>query len=205
MFSFLACTGSTCTVKHSGLSPQSRQASSGSCPQSGLLLHHQASMMLKIRLGCQKKLFFSHPLWKLIISSQKLQILAAIYRARLPYTIIDIGCWFEVFVPKLPSGRSDHAHWSLIDHRIVDDGNQKFALIDRLDIGKYVAQIISDNRTINQHVFVYTELLSMNEIWDTMATISGEEPFREYVSGLLLQSFQMKLLNWTRSGLWGWA
>ncbi|KAE8136424.1 isoflavone reductase family protein [Aspergillus pseudotamarii] len=96
------------------------------------------------------------------IKDHKLEILGAIQRARLPYTIIDAGCWYSVFVPK--------------------DGNQKFALTDIEDVGKYVAQIVADPRTINKHVFAYTEVLSMNEIWDTMARVTGEKPEKEYVS-----------------------
>jgi len=69
-----------------------------------------------------------------------------------------------------------------IDHRIVEDGNQRFALTDMADIGKYVAQIVADSRTENKHVFAYTEVLSMNEIWDVMAVASGEEPRKDYVS-----------------------
>ncbi|KAJ4190403.1 hypothetical protein NW755_005545 [Fusarium falciforme] len=69
-----------------------------------------------------------------------------------------------------------------IDHRIVGDGNQKFGLIDLADIGKYVAQIVSDPRTLNKRVFAYTEALSMNEMWDTMAKASGETPAKDYIS-----------------------
>ncbi|RSL50397.1 hypothetical protein CEP54_011965 [Fusarium duplospermum] len=96
-----------------------------------------------------------------------------IQRARLPYTIIDLGCFFQVFVPKVPSGRSDDAHSIYIDHRIVGVGSQKFGLIDLADIGKYIVQIVSDPRTLNKRVFAYTDVLSMNEMWDTMAKASG--------------------------------
>ncbi|KAI8674610.1 NmrA domain-containing protein [Fusarium keratoplasticum] len=116
------------------------------------------------------------------IKDKKLEILGVIQRARLPYTIIDVGCFFQVFVPKVPSGRSDDAHMIYIDHRIVGDGNQKFGLIDLADIGKYVAQIVSDPRTLNKRVFAYTEALSMNEMWDTMAKASGETPAQDYIS-----------------------
>ena len=61
-----------------------------------------------------------------------------------------------------------------IDHRIVEDGNQKFALTDIADVGKYVAQIVADPRTINKHVFAYTKVLSMHEIWDNMAIVTSE-------------------------------
>ena len=57
----------------------------------------------------------------------------------------------------------------------------KFALTDMLDIGKYVAQIVADPRTINRRILAYTEILSMNEIWEVMAKASGEEPPKEYV------------------------
>lgn len=116
------------------------------------------------------------------IKDKKLDILGVIQRVGLPYTLIDVGCWFQVWVPKIPSGQSDHAHSIYIDHRIVGHGNQKFGLTDMGDIGKYVAQIISDERTLNRRVFAYTEVLSMNEIWDTMATVSGETPLKEFVS-----------------------
>jgi nucleoside-diphosphate-sugar epimerase len=69
-----------------------------------------------------------------------------------------------------------------IDHRIVEDGNQKFALTYLADVGKYVAQIVSDPRTLNRRVFAYTDVLSMNEMWGTMAKASGETPPKDYVS-----------------------
>ena len=68
-----------------------------------------------------------------------------------------------------------------IDHRIVEGGNQKFALTDMEDIGKYVAQIVSDPRTLNKHVFAYTDVLTMNEIWDAMMRVSGEAPLKDQV------------------------
>lgn len=76
-----------------------------------------------------------------------------------------------------------------IDHRIVEGGNQKFALTDMADIGKYVAQIVSDPRTINRHVLAYTEVLSMNEIWDTMAVASGETPEKDHVSEIFATAY----------------
>ncbi|RMJ09821.1 hypothetical protein CDV36_010529 [Fusarium kuroshium] len=96
--------------------------------------------------------------------------------------LVEILKPIDVFVPKVPSGRSDDAHMIYIDHRIVGDGNQKFGLIDLGDIGKYVAQIVSDPRTLNKPVFAHTDVLSMNEMWDIMAKASGETPVKEYIS-----------------------
>ncbi|KAK3897960.1 hypothetical protein C8A05DRAFT_38461, partial [Staphylotrichum tortipilum] len=110
----------------------------------------------------------------------KLSILSAIRLAGLPYTLIDIGVWYQVFIPRLPSGRTDHARMPYIDDRIVGDGAQPFALTDLRDVGAYVAQIVGDPRTLNRRVFVYTEVLSMNEMWEVMERVSGEEPERGY-------------------------
>lgn len=84
-------------------------------------------------------------------------------------------------MPKVPSGRPGHAH-IYIDHRIVEDGNQKFALNDLFYAGKYVAQIVSDLQTLNKRVFTYMEVLIMNEIWGVMAKASGENPTKDCVS-----------------------
>ncbi|KAL2669973.1 hypothetical protein Neosp_014851 [[Neocosmospora] mangrovei] len=97
-----------------------------------------------------------------------------------PRGVIDIKD--KVFVPKIPSSRSDDAHMIYIDHRIVGDGNQNFGLIDFADIGKYVAQIVSDPRTLSKRVFSYTDVLSMNEMWDTMAKASGETSAKDFIS-----------------------
>ena len=79
-----------------------------------------------------------------------------------------------------------------IDHRIVGDGSVQFALTALADIGKYIAQIVADPRTVNRHVLAYTEVLSMNEIWDVMAKASGEEPLKDYVRFNPLRSYKKK-------------
>ncbi|KAL5048590.1 hypothetical protein BDW71DRAFT_205287 [Aspergillus fruticulosus] len=116
-----------------------------------------------------------------IRQNSKNEILGAIQRARLPYTIINMGCWYQVWVPRVPSERSDHAHSIYIDLQVVGDGRVRFALAGLSDIGKYVAQIVADPRTLNRHVLAYTEVLSMNEIWDAMAKASGEQCLKDYV------------------------
>ena len=71
------------------------------------------------------------------------------------------------------------------------------------DIGSCVAQIISDPRTLNWYVFAYTEVLSMNDKWDTTAAASGETPLKDYVSWvqafrLARQSFHLPTDSWHR-------
>lgn len=46
--------------------------------------------------------------------SQKLDVLAAVQRKYIPYTVIDVGWWSQQIIPKLPSGRVDHAYIDLV-------------------------------------------------------------------------------------------
>ncbi|KAL4746839.1 hypothetical protein BDW72DRAFT_197312 [Aspergillus terricola var. indicus] len=79
-------------------------------------------------------------------------------RLYLPYTIIDIGWWYQASLPRLPSGKLDSA--ISFPATIGAGGNVKFAGTDVADIGKYVARIIADPRTLNKHVFAYSEVTS---------------------------------------------
>ncbi|KIL85895.1 hypothetical protein FAVG1_10864 [Fusarium avenaceum] len=100
----------------------------------------------------------------------------------LPYTIIDVGWWYQMSLPSLPSGK--------IDDQIVfpvasikGDGNTESALIDKRDIGKYVARIITDPRTLNKSVFIYGEIWTQNGLFDLLEKVSGEQIPRKYESG----------------------
>jgi hypothetical protein len=57
----------------------------------------------------------------------------------------------------------------------VVDGNKKSALTDLRDVGKFVARIVEDPRTLNQYVFVWSEERTMQECWDLGAKITGED------------------------------
>nr|XP_036581096.1 isoflavone reductase family protein [Colletotrichum truncatum]KAF6789269.1 isoflavone reductase family protein [Colletotrichum truncatum] len=110
---------------------------------------------------------------------QKDDVLNHIQTLYLPYTVIDVGWWYTL--PRLPSGRID-AVASPFENWIEGDGNVKSAITDLRDIGKYVAHIIADPRTLNQKVFAYTELRTQNEIYDLIENLSGEKIERKYKS-----------------------
>ncbi|KAB2109987.1 hypothetical protein AG0111_0g2202 [Alternaria gaisen] len=112
---------------------------------------------------------------------QKEDVLNHVKRLHLPYTIIDVGWWFQFSLPKLPSGLIDHAH-SGLDIRIPGDGNVPSAFTDNRDIGKFVARIIADPRTLNQQVFMYSEMTTLTEIYDLLEKISSEKIPRRYIS-----------------------
>lgn len=64
---------------------------------------------------------------------------------------------------------------------IIGDGNTLSARTDVRDIGRYVARIIADPRTLNKYVFAYNELWSQNQIYDLLEKLSGEKLERQYV------------------------
>lgn len=67
---------------------------------------------------------------------------------------------------------------------IVGDGNKPTALTDLRDIGRYVAKIIVDDRTLNKMVFAYNTVMTQNQIYDLMEKVSGDEVVRNYVGCL---------------------
>lgn len=99
----------------------------------------------------------------------------------LPYTIIDVGWWYQISYPKLPSGKVDYAI-SLPADEIFGTGEQPSALTDLRDIGRYVARIVLDERTINKYVFCYNEMYSQLDTYAIMERLSGETLARNFVS-----------------------
>ncbi|KAI9374501.1 hypothetical protein BJX61DRAFT_540747 [Aspergillus egyptiacus] len=110
-----------------------------------------------------------------------------IKQLRLPYTIIDVGWWYQLAYPRLESGKLDYA-MTAANNEIVGDGNMPMALTDLRDIGRYVARIISDDRTLNKMVFAYNEVLTQNQIFGLLEDLSGEQVPRNYVSEELIQN-----------------
>ncbi|THW88928.1 isoflavone reductase [Aureobasidium pullulans] len=93
----------------------------------------------------------------------KEDVLNHIRRLQLPYTIIDVGWWYQLTLPKLPSGRIDKAV-SGLGERIPGDGNVLSAFTHNRDVGRYVVRATLDPRTLNKFVFIYSEMLTMNQI-----------------------------------------
>ena len=64
---------------------------------------------------------------------------------------------------------------------IVADGNKPTSMTDLRDIGRYVALIIADDRTLNKMIFAYNTTMTQNQIYDLMEEISGETVVRNDV------------------------
>ncbi|KAM5529319.1 isoflavone reductase family protein [Fusarium oxysporum f. sp. phaseoli] len=87
----------------------------------------------------------------------------------------------------LPSG--------LIDQFVIlpvegfnGDGIVPSAITDSRDIGRYVAKIIADPRTLNKSVFAYSEVLTQREIFQIVEEASGEKLDYNYVCYLVTVS-----------------
>ncbi|RSL59612.1 hypothetical protein CEP51_013894 [Fusarium floridanum] len=114
---------------------------------------------------------------------KKEDILNHIQKIRLPYTYIDAGWWYQLTLPRLPSGRLDHALPSTQPEQVIGaDGLVPSALVDIRDVGRYVAKIVADPRTLNKRVHVYNEVFTRNEVYDLVEELSGEKLERKYIT-----------------------
>ena len=118
------------------------------------------------------------------LRNQKEQVHQRIWYHHVPYTIIDVGFWHQLSWPELPSGRLDYAKM-LANTTIYGDGNAPNILTDKRDIGRFVARIVKDDRTLNKRVFTCSDVLSQNQIWTIMEQKSGEKIQTSYVSANL--------------------
>ncbi|CAI7667691.1 unnamed protein product [Penicillium bialowiezense] len=106
-----------------------------------------------------------------------------IQKIRLPYTYIDVGWWYQITLPRLPSGRLDYLlPTGQPEQPIGLDGSVPSALADIRDVGRYVAKIIADPRTLNKKVHVFNEVHTRNQVYDLLEGVSGEKLDRQYLS-----------------------
>ncbi|KAH7185033.1 uncharacterized protein B0J16DRAFT_124048 [Fusarium flagelliforme] len=117
----------------------------------------------------------------------KEEILDHIQRIYLPYTVINVGWWYQITLPRVPSGKLDD-YLTFANNNIIGGGNNPSALTNLNDIGKYVAVIISDPRTINKRVFANTETKSQQEVFELVEKITGEKPERTEMTKEILES-----------------
>jgi hypothetical protein len=125
---------------------------------------------------------------------QKESVYNHIKQLRLPYTIIDVGWWYQIAFPKVPSRKVDYVAVGLAEE-IVGKGNVPSALTDLRDIGRYVAKIIIDDRTLNRMVLAYNTVMTQNQIYDLIEEMSGEKLERKYVSNLKTAGRLLTLAN----------
>ncbi|KAF5247417.1 hypothetical protein FAUST_835 [Fusarium austroamericanum] len=121
------------------------------------------------------------PTGVLILRDFKEIIISHVKKIYLPYTIIDVGLWYQVSLPALPSGKIDYA-LKFPTTIMAEDGSHASAITDLRDVGKYVAKIITDERTLNKYVFAYNEVWTQEQIHSHLEKVTGEEIPRNKVT-----------------------
>ncbi|KAJ4300955.1 hypothetical protein N0V90_003044 [Kalmusia sp. IMI 367209] len=115
------------------------------------------------------------------LRDEKEQVHYRIWKHHLPYTIIDVGYWHQLSWFRVPSGRLDYA---LIFDRpeVYGDGEGKTLISDKRDIGRFVARIVQDERTLNQKVVAWADEISQNEAIALIEKKTGEKVEVDHVS-----------------------
>lgn len=106
----------------------------------------------------------------------------------LPFTIVDVGWWYQITIPKIPSGKTDYMSAFNPNNEIAGTGDVPCALTDLGNIGRYIAKIIVDERTLNKYVLVYNEIWTQNQIYDLYTRITNSSLERKHVDEASLQA-----------------
>jgi hypothetical protein len=97
------------------------------------------------------------------LREDKEAVYSRIWYHRLPCTIIDVGYWHQLSFFSVPSGKFDYAQL-ISPNEICGTGDVGTLLTDKRDIGRFVARIIQDPRTLNRKVFTWSDEISQNEV-----------------------------------------
>ncbi|KAF1991460.1 NAD(P)-binding protein [Aulographum hederae CBS 113979] len=117
----------------------------------------------------------------MMLRDHKEEVHDRMFLHKLPFTIIDVGYWHQISFPRLPSGKVNYA--SIRPNQTIHAGGDAPNLLtDLRDIGRYVALIVKDERTLNKRVVTYSDVLSENQIFDMLEEVSGEKIERDYMS-----------------------
>lgn len=68
-------------------------------------------------------------------------------------------------------------------------------VVDNEDIGKFVARIIADPRTINKRVMAAGASLSFNDMFGIAEDLTGEKAVRKYVRPTISLASKTSILN----------
>ncbi|GME50028.1 uncharacterized protein LTHEOB_4724 [Neofusicoccum parvum] len=128
------------------------------------------------------------------IRDQKEEVLCHIKKLGLGYTVVDIGWWSHGFIPFVPSGRTDYARIETPPgtNTLPGTGDVPTAVTEVSDVGRFVARIVVDPRTLNKMVFMYGDVVTPNQVFDLMERLSGEKVERRYVHEAELLSLLSK-------------
>jgi len=80
----------------------------------------------------------------------------------------------EYYVPIDDASKIEQGSFLPSDHKFYGSGDVRTATTHVSDIGKFVARIIDDLRTLNRNAFIYGDQKSQNETWDIVKKVKKE-------------------------------
>ncbi|KAL5495816.1 hypothetical protein ACEPAI_1280 [Sanghuangporus weigelae] len=112
------------------------------------------------------------------LGDEKLVIRDYVKESGIGYTFIDVGWWMQLSPPfmhlidkaKVPYPRLIRTYGSRFG-----TGDVKCAVTDSRDIGKFVARIIVDERTLNRYVFCWVQEVTQNELFAIAERVFGHK------------------------------
>ncbi|KAL3417987.1 isoflavone reductase family protein [Phlyctema vagabunda] len=121
------------------------------------------------------------PTGVLQLRDEKEELINYMKALKLPYTVIDVGLWYQTTLPRVPSGKLDYVITEVMRY-LSQEVDAKLAMSDLRDVGKHVVKIITDDRTLNKYVLAYNEIWTQRELLDIVRKSTGEEPVVQIVS-----------------------
>ncbi|KAL0957151.1 hypothetical protein HGRIS_003243 [Hohenbuehelia grisea] len=79
----------------------------------------------------------------------------------LPYTIIQVGGWYEFGFPPLSEQASNNGKL----YTVYGGGETKTASCDRKSMGRFGARIIDDPTTVGKRVLAHEDEVTQNQLW----------------------------------------
>ncbi|KAI0644854.1 NAD-P-binding protein [Trametes meyenii] len=106
-----------------------------------------------------------------VLYDQKLGIQDFVKELEIGYTFIDVGWWMQLSLPLPERSKAPRKEGT---YEIHGTGTQKNLVTNYHHIGRFVARIIADPRTLNQAVIVWEDEVTELEAHDIGERASGE-------------------------------
>ena len=115
------------------------------------------------------------------ILDKKLDNYELLANSGLPYTIVSCGLWTEWL---LGSGQFNllGLDWQQRVMTVVDSFDRQVSTTSLLDLGNLVAEILLDSSTLNSHVHVQSDLVTLEQIALALERATGQSWERKVVS-----------------------
>jgi hypothetical protein len=126
----------------------------------------------------------------MLLRDEKEDVYNRVLYHKLPYTFVDVGFWHQISFAKVPSGCLDYAV-TTPNTTTYGNGEAATLLTDKRDMGRFVARIIKDERTLNKKVFTHSDALSQKDIIKIMEKATGETVETDSVSRGVFLSYRI--------------